>query len=141
MRTLEVKWLWVQERVSEYLATKYLSRSRKDVLLPAGNLVLVSGERGTSGEYILMNSGGTSGEYILMNSEVNLFLLIIFVGGILIGVLYSVFTEALSYVHVESNGEVWVNRLMDLRSLAAVSTRCRAFAERCFVVGEWDVHL
>ena len=45
-----------------------------EMLLAVENLVLVSGERETSGEYILMNSGGTSGEYILMNSEVNRFL-------------------------------------------------------------------
>ena len=56
---LEVKCLWVQEKVSEKalrlkkhstetniadLATKYLSRSRIEMLLAAGNLVLVSGE-------------------------------------------------------------------------------------------------
>ena len=41
-----------------------------EVLLAAENLVLVSGERETSGEDILMNSGGTNGEYILMHSEV-----------------------------------------------------------------------
>ena len=59
-----------------------------DMLLAAGILVLVSGER------------GTSGEYILMDSEVNrlLFIVMLFlcVSGILIGVLH--------YVHVESNG-------------------------------------
>ena len=63
-----------------------------EMLLAAGNLVLVSGER------------GTSGEYILMNSEVNRFLFIVMlflcVGGILIGVLCYVFTEVLYYVHV-----------------------------------------
>ena len=55
-----------------------------------------------------MNSGGTSGEYILMNYEVNRFLFIVMlflcVGGILIGVLYYVFTEVLYDAHVESNG-------------------------------------
>ena len=53
---LEVKWLWVQEKFSEkalrlrkhstetniaYLATKYLSRHRMEMLLAAGNLVLI----------------------------------------------------------------------------------------------------
>ena len=50
------------------LATKYLPRSCMEMLLATGNLVLVSGERETSGEYILMNSRGTNGEYILMHS-------------------------------------------------------------------------
>ena len=123
LKHLEVKWLWVQEKVLEKaiplrkhptetniadLATKYLSRSRMEMLLAAGNLVLVSGERETSGEYILMNSGGTNGEYTLMQSEVNRFLFIVrlflCVGGIPIGVFYDVFTEMLYYVHVESNG-------------------------------------
>ena len=77
LKHLEVMWLWVQEKVLEKalrlkkhptetniadLATKHLSRSRMEMLLAAGNLVLVSGERGTSGEYIPMNSEGTSGE-------------------------------------------------------------------------------
>ena len=57
-----------------------------------------------------MNSGGTSGEYILMNYEVNRFLFIVMlflcVGGVLIGVLYYVFTEVVYFVHVESNAFV-----------------------------------
>ena len=89
------------------LATKCLSRSRMEMRLAAGNLVLVSGERGTSFEYILMNSGGTNGEYILMHSEVNRFLLIVMlflcVGGVLNGVFYYVITEMLFHVHVESH--------------------------------------
>ena len=119
---LEVKWLWVQEKVSEKVlrlkkhptetniadfATKYLSRSRMEMLLAAGNLVLVSGERETSGEYTLMNSGGTSGEYILMHSEVKRFLFIVMlflcVGGVPIGMFYYVFTKMLCNVHAESN--------------------------------------
>ena len=58
LKHLEVKWLWVQEKVSEkalrlrkhptetntaHLATKYLTRPRMEMLLAAGNLVL-SGE-------------------------------------------------------------------------------------------------
>ena len=72
LKHLEVKWLWVQEKVSEKalrlkkdstetnvadLATKYLSRSRMKILSAAWNLVLVGGERESSSEYILMNSG------------------------------------------------------------------------------------
>ena len=66
LKHLEVKCFWVQEKVSEKalclkkhpsetniadLATKYLPA--------AGNLVLVSGERGTSGEHVLVDSGAT----------------------------------------------------------------------------------
>ena len=58
LKHLEVKWLWVQEKVSETslrlrkhptetntadIATKYLTRPRMEMLLAAGNLVL-SGE-------------------------------------------------------------------------------------------------
>ena len=58
LKHLEVKWLWVQEKVSEKalrrrkhptetniadVATKYLTRPRMEMLLAAGNLVL-SGE-------------------------------------------------------------------------------------------------
>ena len=71
LKHLGVKWLWVQEKVSEKalrmkkhptetnitdFATKYLSYPRVEMLSAAGNLVLVSGERETSGEYILMHS-------------------------------------------------------------------------------------
>ena len=92
----------MQERVSEKalrlkkhstetniadLATKYLLRSRMEMLLAVENLVLVSRER------------ETSGEYVLMQSEVNRFLFIVMlflcVGGFLIGVFYYVFTEML----------------------------------------------
>ena len=60
LKHLEVKWLWVQEKVSEKalrlrkhttetnvadLATKYLARPCMEMLLAAGNLVLVSGGR------------------------------------------------------------------------------------------------
>ena len=56
LKHLEVKWLWVQEKVSEKalrlrkhptetniadLATKYLSKHRMEMLLTAGNLVLI----------------------------------------------------------------------------------------------------
>ena len=37
-------------------ATKYLSRPRMEMLLAAGNLILVSEERGRNGEYTLMDS-------------------------------------------------------------------------------------
>ena len=88
-----------------------------EMLWAAGNLVLVSGERETSGVYILMNSGGTSGGYILMPSVVNRFLFIVMlflcVGGVLIGVFCYVFTEVLYYVHVESNGFLCVTALQD----------------------------
>ena len=61
--------------------------------LAAEDLALVSGKR------------RASGEYILVNSEVNRFLFIVMlflcVGGILIGVLYYMFTELLCYVHVD----------------------------------------
>ena len=66
------------------------------MLLGVGNLVLVSGER------------ETSGEYILMNSEVNRFLFTVMLflceGGVLIGVFCHVFTEILYYVHIQMNG-------------------------------------
>ena len=56
LKYLEVKWLWVQEKVSVKalrlkkhptetniadLATKYLSRPRMEMLLAAGNIVVV----------------------------------------------------------------------------------------------------
>ena len=44
LKHLEVKWLWVQEKVSEKalrLATKYLSKRRMEMLLTASNLVLI----------------------------------------------------------------------------------------------------
>ena len=56
LKHLEVKWLWVQEKVSQKalrsckhptetniadLATKYLSKHRLEMLLAAGNLVLI----------------------------------------------------------------------------------------------------
>ena len=71
LKHTEVKWLWVQEKVSEKalwlrkhftetniadLATKYLARLRMEVLLAAGNLVLVSGERERNGQCILEDS-------------------------------------------------------------------------------------
>ena len=111
LMNLEVKWLWVQEKVSEKalrlkkrptetsiadLATKYLSRSRMEVLLAAGNLVLVSGESETSGEYILMN-------FKRNDSEVKRFLFIVMlflcVGGVLIGVFYCVITDTTSMLN------------------------------------------
>ena len=71
LKHLEVKLLRVQEKVSQRailllkhstetsiadLATKYLARPRMETMLAAGNLVLFSGERVRSGEYILEDS-------------------------------------------------------------------------------------
>ena len=63
LKHLEVKWLWVQEKVSEKaltlrrhptetniadLATKYLSKHRMEMLLAASNLVLIKEGEGTT---------------------------------------------------------------------------------------------
>ena len=70
------------------LSTKYLPRPRIEMLFAVGILVLVSGER------------GRNGEYMVMENEVNglLFIVALFlcVGGMFIGVCY--------HVHAESKG-------------------------------------
>ena len=86
LKHLKVKWLWVQEKVTEKalqlrkhptetniadLATQYLTRSRMELLLAAGNLVLVSGERGMESEKESIDPG----ECVLINSVVKPFLL------------------------------------------------------------------
>ena len=68
------------------LSTKYLPRPRIEMLFAVGILVLVSGER------------GRNGEYMLMDNEVNrlLFIVALFlcVGGMFVGVLYDVHAES-----------------------------------------------
>ena len=101
LKHLEVKWLWLQEKVTEKalrlrkhptetniadLATKYLARPRMEVLLAADNLVLVSGERDR--------------EYILEDFVQKQFLIIVmlFLG------LGIIFMSVLSYAHDKQDG-------------------------------------
>ena len=117
LKHLEVKWLWVQEKVSEKalrlkkhstetniadLATKYRSRPRMEMLLAAGNIVLVSGEKRRNGEYVRMDSEVTRLLFIV---------LFLFVGCVFIGALYYVHAELNGFPRVGTEGEYVGNRL------------------------------